>query len=77
MHLLQASTWRRQGCATLAATAACTFIASYANDPEDTLHAYAQLVLIANDRQGMQHVRKCIAVCTQVPKHQWNVCASS
>lgn len=53
MHLLRASAWRRQGCATLAVTAACTFIASYANDAEDTLHAYAQLALLTSDRQGV------------------------
>jgi hypothetical protein len=52
MHLLRSSTWRRHGCASLAAVEACTFIASYSNDPEDTLHAYSQLALVANDRQG-------------------------
>ena len=64
MHLLQASTWRRQGCGCLAATAACTFIASYSNDPEDTLHAYAQLALIANERQGARSDMRC--ACTQL-----------
>jgi hypothetical protein len=52
MHLLRASTWRRHGCASLAVAEACTFLASYSNDPEDTLHAYSQLALVTLDRQG-------------------------
>jgi hypothetical protein len=56
MHLLRASAWRRHGCAALAAAALCTFISSYSNDPEDTLHAYAQLALLANDRQGAPRI---------------------
>jgi hypothetical protein len=54
MHLLRASAWRRHGSITLAATEAATFLRSYAHDPDDTLHAYATLALISNDRQGVQ-----------------------
>lgn len=55
MHLLRASTWRRHGCASLAVTEACTFLASYSNDPEDTLHAYSQLALVTLDRHGAHY----------------------
>ena len=53
-HLLRATTWRRHGCLALAATAAATFIACHAHDAEDTVHAYAQLALIAHERSGAQ-----------------------
>lgn len=52
MHLVRATAWRRHGCVSLAASEAAAFIACHAGDPVDTLHAYATLALIANDRQG-------------------------
>eukprot|EP00892_Ulva_mutabilis_P000945 jgi/Ulvmu1/10851/UM007_0025.1 len=52
MHLVSASVWRRHGCASLAAAEAASFLACHALDLDDTLHAYATLALIANDRQG-------------------------
>lgn len=52
MHLVSAAVWRRHGCASLAAAEAASFLACHALDPDDTLHAYATLALIANDLQG-------------------------
>ena len=52
MHLVRATAWRRHGSAALAAAEAAAFISCHAGDPEDTMHAYATLALIANDRQG-------------------------
>ena len=54
MHLVRATAWRRHGSIALAAAEAAAFISCHAGDPEDTMHAYATLALIANDRQGVR-----------------------
>lgn len=53
MHLVAATAWRRHGCASLAAAEAAAFLSCHTLDPDDTLHAYATLALIANDLQGV------------------------
>lgn len=52
MHLLRCAAWRRHGCCTLAAAEACIYMTSFAHDAADMQLAYAQLALIANERQG-------------------------
>jgi hypothetical protein len=52
MHLVRATAWRRHGCMSLAAAEAAAFISCHAGDPDDAMHAYAILALIANDRAG-------------------------
>ena len=57
MHLLRCSAWRFHGSCVLAASEACVFLSSYVHDANDAQFAYAQLALIANERQGHLAIR--------------------
>lgn len=88
MHLVSASVWRRHGCASLAAAEAASFLSCHTLDPDDTLHAYATLALIANDLQGAAPVSPSIWPGSYAPRaaagehqshniHAWSPCGLS